>query len=218
MKPTKTGPGGPNGTDGTPSTDDEHLNASKRVSKRYGGVDYVRSNRFGLPDGSDPRMVDRANAANRPFKFKTLSREKLALIHVAKAQTRLSDYDYSELLFIVERVNSAKELTEDRFARLMKAFERIGFVSRQATKGYGPRDGFASEAQVLTIRNLWRDWTEADDDKKLDRWLRNHFRVSSLRFATVSTAQMAIEGLKAMLARKDANATKGAPTRPSTEE
>lgn len=140
-----------------------------------------------------------------------LSRDQLALIHVARRDRHLAEDEYRTLLQVAAGVGSAKDLTVAGFEQVMAHFKAIGFVHRPraafapaAPKAptFGARSGMASEAQIDLIRVLWARWHGAPDERALNTWLEGRFGVSSLRFATVHTASIAVEGLKAMNARK----------------
>jgi len=144
---------------------------------------------------------------------KTLSKDKLALIHVARQQVGMVEEDYRALLRAVGGVESAKNLSAAGFLAIMNRFAQLGFVSTHARAGFGQRTGMATPEQVAHIRDMWRQWRGQDDDAALNRWLENKYGVSALRFADVVKAQKAIEGLKAMLSRQHpsgaATGTKG---------
>lgn len=204
--PDQESPGGPidpAGTDGTAPVDS---NASKRVSKRS-DAHLVGGRAFSVYRERGPGL---SNAANRPAGFTPLPASRIALIHVAKQQTGISEESYKELLWLAEGVINSKELTDRGFNAVMDAFRRIGFVGKGKPPHYGARDGMATPAQVQAIWAMWREWSSDGGQRSLDLWLKSRFGFSSLRFLTTSGAQMAIEGLKAMLARKAANTTNGA--------
>ena len=141
-----------------------------------------------------------------------LSREKLALIHIAKQQLGMDDADYRALLRGVAGVSSSTALNMTGFQAVMARFAQLGFVSRKgaasqaltpharATNSY--RLGMATPAQIDAIRQMWASWQGQASERALSRWLEHHFGVSAMRFCDVRTAQKAIEALKAMLARK----------------
>jgi phage gp16-like protein len=139
-------------------------------------------------------------------KEKPLSREKIAIVHIAAHQLRMQDADYRALLMQTAGVNSSRELNEAGFRAVMLRMEKLGFTHgkpKAATAPqYGQRDGMATLAQVATIRKLWANWHGQDDARALGHWLHRSFLVSDLRFVDVATAQKAIEGLKAMTRRK----------------
>lgn len=147
-------------------------------------------------------------------KQKPLSREKIALIHIAAHQLGMPDPDYRALLMSTAGVNSSRGLDEAGFRAVMLRMEKLGFShgkpnAQQQAKPqakpapqFGRRDGMASPAQVQAIRTLWVRWHGSDDARALGRWLERSYGVSDLRFVDVVTAQKGIEGLKAMLRRK----------------
>lgn len=142
-------------------------------------------------------------------KQKSLTREQIAIVHVAAHQLRMTDADYRALLMQTAGVNSSRGLNEAGFRAVMLRMEKLGFTHvkhRSApavpTPQYGQRVGMATPAQVSQIVRLWARWHGRDDARALGHWLERSFHVSDLRFVDTSTAQKAIEGLKAMVARK----------------
>lgn len=147
-------------------------------------------------------------------KEKPLSREKIAIVHIAAHQLRMSDADYRAVLLSTAGVNSSRGLNEAGFRAVMLRMEQLGFTHAKpkaaSAPQYGHREGMATPAQVATIRKLWASWHGQDDARALGHWLLRSFHVSDLRFVDVATAQKAIEGLKAMARRKPrATPTKG---------
>lgn len=55
----------------------------------------------------------------------------IRLIHVAKRQLRLKDYEYRDILAGLD-VESAADLDYYRFKKLMQIFKRLGFKNRAA--------------------------------------------------------------------------------------
>ena len=157
-------------------------------------------------------------------KNRRISRQKIALIHVAAHQLGIGDVDYRALLMGAAGVRSASDLDAAGFDAVMRRFEALGFAKGKARRAgapaiapapvplqYGERWGMATPAQVDTIRGLWRTWYEGSDEdsaRALRHWLERHYHVSDLRFCDVATAQKAIEGLKAMNGRKQRAAAK----------
>ena len=151
-------------------------------------------------------------------KNRRISRQKIALIHVAAHQLGIGDVDYRALLMGAAGVRSASDLDAAGFEAVMRRFEALGFAKGQARRAgvpatapapvppqYGERWGMATPAQVDTIRGMWRTWYEGSDEasaRALRHWLETHYHVTDLRFCDVATAQKALEGLKAMNARK----------------
>lgn len=139
-------------------------------------------------------------------KAKPLAIEKIVIIHVAKQQLHMTDEDYRALLMQTAGVNSSKGLNEAGFRAVMSRMEKLGFTRKWSkaapTATYGKRVGMATPAQVSSIVRLWTRWHGREDTRALGHWLERSFHVSDLRFVDAPTAQKAIEGLKAMLARK----------------
>ena len=151
-------------------------------------------------------------------KNRRISRQKIALVHVAAHQLGIGDVDYRALLMGAAGVRSASDLDAAGFDAVMSRFEALGFAKGKARRAgapatapapvppqYGERWGMATPAQVDTIRGMWRTWYEGSDEasaRALRHWLETHYHVTDLRFCDVPTAQKALEGLKAMNARK----------------
>lgn len=141
-----------------------------------------------------------------------LTREQLALIHVARRDRDLAEDEYRALLLRAAGVASAKELSATGFRKVMDGFKAIGFVHQSAVgsaapaaqkvPSFGARGGMATEAQIDLIRQLWARWHGTQGELAMNHWIEGRFRVSNIRFANVEVAQMAIEGLKAMTSRK----------------
>lgn len=183
---------------GTQGITPENLNASNAVLNKL-------------------RPIRRAAKAAKPG----LSRDKVTLVHVAKQQVGLAEDLYRAMLMDVAGVSSSKDLTLDRFLRVMQRFERLGFkrqFSPPARADQAPRIGMATPAQMDYIRGLWAQWSGHADEAAMTAWIENKYHVSALRFLDVVRAQKAIEGLKAMHARKAAKqlAPKAATTEQTT--
>lgn len=131
-----------------------------------------------------------------------LSRSKLALIHIAKAQLGMADDTYRALLRELANVDSGKELDETGFEAVIGHFEKLGFKTRRQQRSFGNRPGMATPEQVEFIRNLWKQYTGHEDETSLNHWLENKFRITALRFANRGAAHQALVALKAMVRRK----------------
>jgi len=131
-----------------------------------------------------------------------LSNKKVGLVHVAKQKLGLSDDLYRDILRRVAGVDSARDLDDAGFDRVMTEFGRLGFVSTGRKRYYGDRFGMASAKQVTLIRALWREYTAgAADEAALDRWIKRTFHVDSLRFVDAETAHKVVGALKQMKRR-----------------
>jgi hypothetical protein len=133
----------------------------------------------------------------------TITSKQISLIHVAMSRLGLEDDDYRALLKRFGGVDSAKNLNQAGFTRMMDAFTSLGFRSDFQQRHMGERAGMASPRQVAMIRELWAEFTAGDgDDKSLGKWLERFFKVSSLRFVSATVAPKAITALKKMKATR----------------
>jgi hypothetical protein len=131
-----------------------------------------------------------------------MTHAQLALLHLAKRQLKLHEDDYRAILKSVGGVESAKQLDAAGFEAVMRYFHKCGFESTWRKRNYGDRAGMASMRQLNLIRELWREYTGADDEAALNKWLVRTCKASALRFLTPGAARTAITGLKTMLARQ----------------
>lgn len=131
-----------------------------------------------------------------------LARKQLSVIHLAKKRLGLADDDYRAILTQEGGVSSAAELDGLGFQRVMDRLAALGFKSDWRERTLGDRPGMATPAQVEAVRRLWREWHGADDDAALGRWLDRSFKVSALRFLDREAVDKAINGLRAMVARR----------------
>ncbi len=56
-----------------------------------------------------------------------IGRKKKAIVHIAKEDLRLDDESYRQILKGVAGVESATQLTEEGFEKVMRRFEEMGF-------------------------------------------------------------------------------------------
>lgn len=132
-----------------------------------------------------------------------MTREKLAVLHIAKKKLGLSDDEYRETLNNFAGVMSSKDLSEHGFEAVMFHFCSLGFKSDWNTKNFGYRAGMASPRQIAMIRELWKSFTgDQGDDVSLGKWLEGKFKVSAIRFLDNQSAHKAIGALKRMTANK----------------
>ena len=132
-----------------------------------------------------------------------ISRNQIAILHVAKAKLRFSDETWRTALAQIAGVTSSAELDRAGFEAMMGFLEYCGFrpLDRRGP-GYGERPGMASFAQIELIRALWAEYTRGRaGEEELAKWLLRSFRLSSLRFLTAEAAPKVITALKAMKAR-----------------
>jgi phage gp16-like protein len=128
-----------------------------------------------------------------------MTKQKLAVLHVAKKQLQLSDDNYLAILRETGGVASAKDLSEHGFEAVMLRFYRMGFRSTWNARNFGYRPGMATPRQVAMIRALWNEFTKGQGtDQTLGKWLSNKFGVSSVRFLDAEKARQVGGALKRM--------------------
>jgi phage gp16-like protein len=115
-----------------------------------------------------------------------LDRKKLALIHIIKKELNLSDEEYRAILHQAAGVRSAKDLTEEKFRKLMSYFVR-------SQHSHINRHGMTIR-QKFFIQGLVRqmEWSQ-------DHWvnfLHKYYRVRRLEDLTKEQASHTIESLK----------------------
>ena len=130
-----------------------------------------------------------------------VSNKKLGLIHVAKHQLHMSDEVYRALLQNSAGVDSAKYLDGAGFEQVMDRFEALGFKSERKKRDFGHRPGMATPKQLELIVSMWKQYANKPNEKALNHWLENKFKVSNIRFMNSAVAGKAITALKRMTAR-----------------
>lgn len=126
-----------------------------------------------------------------------LSRKKLSIIHVARAQLAMEDADYRQLLQRAAGVTSAKDLDEVTFELVLAELRRLGFRDNSGIV-HARRAGMASPAQQQRIVALWEFWNGRRDPPHFRRWLEKYWKVSDLRFVEALTASKMIAALEKM--------------------
>ena len=115
-----------------------------------------------------------------------MDKNKLAVIHIVKKELNLTDAEYRSILQEAAGVNSAKELDDERFRRLMHYFVRSKYY-RVNPRGLTIR-------QKMYIKYLVQDmgW----DTGHLANFIRKYYHRSRLDTLTKQEAMKAIESLK----------------------
>lgn len=132
-----------------------------------------------------------------------VTRKQIALVNLAAKELGFVDDGLLSVLFhIGGGAMKASELDAAGFDAVMAYFTAWGFRSNWTKRTFGDRQGMATPRQVDLIRDLWREWSGADDEPALNAWLERSYGVSALRFTTSAVASKAIAGLKAMKRRK----------------
>jgi hypothetical protein len=117
-----------------------------------------------------------------------LDRKKLALIHIVKKELNLSDADYRCILERIAGVDTAKDLDEAGFRKLMRFFVRSDYFRANA---FG-----MTLKQKLFIKALARRlrW----DTAHLRNFIRKYYRKDGLDALNRKDASKLIESLKAI--------------------
>jgi len=116
-----------------------------------------------------------------------LTRNKIALIHVAKTELGLSDQAYRAILESNFKIRSSKDLSNFQFEKLMKIFKKLGF--RQQEK--------ITAKQVFKIEEYVKklDWNE----KRLHGFIKRQIGVGkNVDKLKKQEASKLITGLKNM--------------------
>lgn len=135
-----------------------------------------------------------------------LSKAQTSMLHVAKRQLGLDDDAYRAVLRRTAGVTTSRALDNHGLDSVLAELERLGWKGPAGRKSFGGfRPGFASNAQLHIIRQLWLEFTGGTGTERgLERWLERQFKVSALRFVTHQVAAKAMTALKAMNQRKQA--------------
>lgn len=143
--------------------------------------------------------------------------KRLKLVQVAKRKLALSDEAYRDILKRCAGVDSAKQLDDAGFGKVMDEFRRLGFVSDARARAFDRSDlsGKASAGQINMIKSLWLECTGDGTEEGLDTFIRNKFKgIDALRFANHSHAVKIIGALSGWKASKQAKATRAAHSAP----
>lgn len=130
-----------------------------------------------------------------------LSRKQIAVVHVARRELGLGEDEYRDILRRLAGVDSAADLTEIGFLKVMHHMAKCGFRSTWTKRTFGARPGMATPSQVDLIRRLWGEWSDAGETG-LQAWLERFHGISALRFVDGDKAGAVITALKAMVKRK----------------
>jgi hypothetical protein len=125
---------------------------------------------------------------------------KIALIHVAKTKTGLTDDEYRALLFGVAGITSAGELErEDQFEDIMEAFRKFGFIgSKPLTRPHWEDSWGGTAGQRAKIETLWQLVARDKSDQALRRFIKRIAHVDSPHWLNVQLAQKVILALDKM--------------------
>jgi hypothetical protein len=121
-----------------------------------------------------------------------LDRKKLALIHIVKKELKISDPDYRCILRRIAGVDSARDLDEAGFRKLMRFFVRSDYYRVNA---FG-----MTLKQKLFIKALTRQlgW----DPAHVRNFIRKYYQREGLDALSRKDASKLIESLKAIQAHE----------------
>jgi len=127
-----------------------------------------------------------------------LTKEQIAVIHVAKQRTHLSEDDYRALLSGFNCASS-KELTSEQFLPVMEAFHKLGFEQlpkENRTNRYG--DKMASKKQQGFIRHLWNNSpaVRVKTEESLNHFIQRTCGVASINWLLSKDVNKVIMGIK----------------------
>ena len=120
-----------------------------------------------------------------------MDRKKLALVHIIKKELNLSEGEYRNILMQAAGVESAKNLDEKKFRKLMRFFVR--------SKYYQVNSFGLTMRQKLYIDYLAKElgW----DASHLNNFIHKYYHEPSVDKLTRKEAMGAIESLKAIRQR-----------------
>lgn len=133
--------------------------------------------------------------------------EKLALIHTARRELHLSDENYRALLHGAAGVDSAAKLDrEDQFDRVMEAFQKLGFKTRQGSRR-PRRDDFwrCTPAQRAKIEVLWANMARKPDQQALRRMVARIIHIDQPAWIGKADATKVILALRQMAVQAGLN-------------
>lgn len=130
----------------------------------------------------------------------SLRKEQLALIHLAKKETGLSEENYRALLEGAAGVSSSKELpNEQAFNAVIKAFETLGFKKKPATSRPKPTHFWrCTDSQRAKIEVLWKNVARNPSEESLRRYIARIIHVDHPAWIAKEDATKMIISLSAL--------------------
>jgi hypothetical protein len=145
-----------------------------------------------------------------------ISAQKLKLVHIGKRELKLTEDAYREILRHHGGVESAKDLDDDGFKRVVDCMKSLGFWVKRKWEQTRPREAGAlpTPAQLKVIEHLWNDLSEYEPGAAQTHFrrgfYRNRLKMAALGPQTRAQANAVIEALKQRVMR----AMKAAPRHP----
>ena len=127
-----------------------------------------------------------------------MDKNKLAVVHIVKKELGMSDAEYRKILRTVAGVESAKDLDEANFRRLMNYFVR--------SKHYRANPSGLTLRQKMLVKYLVQQmgW----DDTHLNNFIHKYYHDRALGTLTRKEAIKLIESLKKVKAHSQEAITK----------
>ena len=121
--------------------------------------------------------------------YEKVDRNKIALIHAAKAEIKMTEDNYRTVLKSRFNVTTSKDLTIPQFKALMEIFEKLGYKSKYLTR-----------KQLSNILNKAKIYWGKDFNKELKAFIKKQpGQEKQLGRLLVKEAQDVINGLDKMI-------------------
>lgn len=143
---------------------------------------------------------------------KLIGNTEKAVLHIAKAELKLSREDYEAVLWGAAKVNSSKELTYTGYRAVMDRLRELGFTPKKTrmcpytepVPGRRVARGveMATPEQQAKIYALWESFARIKTPEALQSFLKKSFGVASMNWLTSAKAVKVIEALKSMAGRQ----------------
>jgi phage gp16-like protein len=142
-------------------------------------------------------------------------RGMLAKIHIAKAQLRLCDDDYTAVLLRETGRTSAADCDQAELEKVLRAFEARGFSAKARRSGPAPADHPAArKARAMWISLGLLGAIEDTSERALETFARRQLGCDKLQWANQALVYKLVEALKAIAVRHGwRQSTEGLPTR-----
>jgi hypothetical protein len=143
---------------------------------------------------------------------KPIGNAEKAVLHIAKAELKLSREDYEAVLWGAAKVRSSKDLTYGGYGSVMDRFKELGFSTKKTkmrpftepVPGRRVARGveMATPEQQAKIYALWESFARVKTPDALKSFLKKRFGVASMSWLTKAKAVEIIEALKSMAGRQ----------------
>lgn len=121
--------------------------------------------------------------------YEKIDRNKIALIHAAKAEVKMTEDNYRTVLKSRFNVTTSKDLTIPQFKVLMEIFEKLGYKSK-----------YLSRKQLSNIINKAKIYWGKDCSKELKAFIKKQTGQDiQLGRLLIKDAQSVINGLDKMI-------------------